>query len=59
MNRRTLLGVGACLVVLASLAGWMTWAASSTRPSGRAPATVTLPPGATSLAIGRGDAVSR
>jgi hypothetical protein len=47
MNRRTRLGVGACLVVLALLAGWMTWAASSTGPSGRAPATGTLPPGAT------------
>jgi len=35
MNRRTRLGVGACLVVLALLAGCMTWAASPIGPSGR------------------------
>jgi hypothetical protein len=48
VSRRGRLGfVAACLGVFAALAVWVSWSTPSTGPSGKAPATVTLLPGAT------------
>jgi hypothetical protein len=48
MSRRARLGfVAACLVVFGLVAALITWSTPSTEPSKRAPATVTVAPGAT------------
>jgi hypothetical protein len=48
MSRRGRLGfVGACLLVFALIAAWVTWSTPSTAPSGKTPPTMTLAPGAT------------
>lgn len=48
MSRRGRLAfLAACLLVFALIAAVITWGASSTGPSGKTPATVTLVPGAT------------
>jgi hypothetical protein len=48
MSRRGRLGFGAaCLLVFGLIAALVTWGTPSTEPPGKAPATVTLAPGAT------------
>jgi hypothetical protein len=48
MSRRGRLGfVAACLLVFALIAALVTWGPPSAGPSGKAPPTVTLAPGAT------------
>jgi hypothetical protein len=48
MSRRARLGfVAACLVVFGLVAALISWGTPSTEPSKRAPATVTVAPGAT------------
>ena len=48
MSRPGRLGfVAACLLVFGLIAALITWGPPSTEPSGKAPATVTLAPGAT------------
>jgi hypothetical protein len=47
VSRRGLLAfLAACLLAFALLAAFITWSTSSIGPSGKTPATVTLPPGA-------------
>jgi hypothetical protein len=47
MSRRGLLGfVAACLAVFVVLAVWVSWSTPPAGPAGKAPATVTLAPGA-------------
>ena len=51
MSRRGRLRfLAGCLLAFALLAAFIGWSTSSTGPSGKAPATVTLAPGATSPA---------
>jgi len=45
-RRGRLAFLAACLLVFALLAGFIGWSTSSTGPSGKAPVTVTLAPGA-------------
>jgi hypothetical protein len=48
MSRRGRIGFGAaCLLVFGLIAALVTWGPPSVGPSGKAPATVTLAPGAT------------